>query len=261
MATSLIGGIVSQGDTPADCIWVFEPNAEKSQVLAATFGINVASDNAELIANSDIVVIAVKPQVLEQVLTPNAQSFGDAKPLIVSVVAGISASSIEKWLEGDFSIIRVMPNTPALIGMGASGLYANHRVDQEQRDAVSKLLNTVGVSVWVNSEADIDAVTALSGSGPAYFMLFIQGLIEAAEAAGLSAEAAKLLAVQTASGAAQLISSSDTPLQTLIDNVTSPNGTTEKALQSFNDANLKIVIATAFEAARTRSVELAKELG
>jgi pyrroline-5-carboxylate reductase len=262
MATSLIGGIASQGDTPVKNLWVFEPNADKAQALAIEFGINVAKDNSELIANSDIVVIAVKPQVLQKVLTPCAQDFKRQRPLIISVVAGIAAASIEKWLNDEFAIVRVMPNTPALVGMGACGLYANQKVEQHQRDAAAKLCNTVGISAWVNSEADIDSVTALSGSGPAYFMLFVQGLIEAAEAAGLSSDTAKAFAVQTAAGAAQLIAASgDTPLQTLIDNVTSPNGTTERALQSFGNANIKQVIADAFEAARTRSDELAKELG
>jgi pyrroline-5-carboxylate reductase len=261
MAASLIGGIVSQGDITPKQLWVFDPNAEKAQTLGQQFGINVAKDNAELISNSEIVVIAVKPQVLQQVLSPLKFEFEAQQPLIISVVAGITASSIEKWLDGDFAIVRVMPNTPALVGMGACGLYANQRVNNKQREAASKLCNTVGISAWVTSEADIDSVTALSGSGPAYFLLFIQGLIEAAQAAGLSSDIAKELAIQTAAGAAKLISASDTPLQTLIDNVTSPNGTTEKALQSFEQAQLKTVIADAFEAARTRSEELAKELG
>jgi len=261
MAASLIGGIVSQSSAAAKQLWVFDPNAEKTQSLALQFGINVARHNAELISNSDIVVIAVKPQVLQHVLTPLALEFKAQQPLIISVVAGIPASSIEKWLDGDFAIVRVMPNTPALVGMGACGLYANRRVDKLQHDAASELCNTVGISAWVATENDIDTVTALSGSGPAYFLLFIQGLIEAAESAGLSSDTAKELAIQTAAGAAKLISASDTPLQTLIDNVTSPNGTTEKALQSFKQAKLKTVIADAFEAARTRSEELAKELG
>ncbi len=261
MATSLIGGIVSQGDIASSQIWVFEPNAEKSQALNDEFGVRVAQDNAELIANSDIVVVAVKPQVLQQVLTPYAQNFRDTQPLLISVVAGITIASIEQWLNSGFPIIRVMPNTPALIGMGACGLYANNKVTMKQREVAASLCNAVGISAWVESETDIDSVTALSGSGPAYFMLFIQGLIEAAEAAGLNSQAAKALAVQTAAGAAELVSSSDAPLQTLIDNVTSPNGTTEKALQSFNDANLKSLIGDAFEAARTRSQQLAKELG
>ncbi len=261
MASSIIGGVVAQGDLPASHIWCYEPNNEKAQALADQFGINKAQNNAELIANSEIVVIAVKPQVLQQVLTPVAQNFNDKQPLIVSVVAGISAASIETWLGDRFAIVRVMPNTPALVGMGASGLYANEHVSVEQRNATEQLCNSVGISAWVDSEADIDSVTALSGSGPAYFMLFIQGLIEAAEAAGLGSDSAKALAVQTAAGAAKLIAESDTSLQTLIDNVTSPNGTTEKALQSFDEAQLKSIVADAFEAARIRSEELATELG
>ena len=261
MATSLIGGICTQGDISAKQIWVYEPNSDKTHALANEFGINIAQDNSDLIANSNIVVIAVKPQVLQSVLAPLVASFRQAKPLIISIVAGISATSIEKWLEDPYAIIRVMPNTPALVGMGASGLYANQRVNQEQRKNAELLCDSIGTSTWVQSESDIDTVTALSGSGPAYFMLFIQGLIEAAQSAGLSHESAKLLATQTAAGAAHLVANTDSPLQTLIDNVTSPNGTTEKALQSFNDANLKSMIGNAFEAARTRSEELAKELG
>lgn len=261
MASSLIGGLVAEPQTEAENLWVFEPSAEKSGALVKEFGINAARDNAELIANVDIVVIAVKPQVLQQVLEPLTNSVAAKKPLIISVVAGISATSIEKWLGAELAIVRVMPNTPALIGMGACGLYANQRVSEDQKNATELLFNAVGISAWVESEQDIDSVTALSGSGPAYFMLFLQGLIESAEAAGLKPETAKALAVQTAAGAAQLVSSSDLPLQTLIDNVTSPNGTTERALESFNNNDLKSLVNEAFEAAHTRSQELAKELG
>ncbi len=261
MASSLIGGLVAEPQTAAENIWVFEPSTEKANALVEQFGINAARNNVELIENVDIVVIAVKPQVLQQVLEPLAISVAAKKPLLVSVVAGISARSIEKWLGVDLAIIRVMPNTPALIGMGACGLYANQRVNNDQKNAAESLFDAVGISAWVESEQDIDSVTALSGSGPAYFMLFLQGLIESAEAAGLKPETAKALAVQTAAGAAQLVSSSDLELQTLIDNVTSPRGTTEKALESFNTNGLKALVNEAFEAARTRSHELAKELG
>lgn len=260
MASSLIGGLIKQGAVDATQLSVFEPNADKAQELATQFGINACTNNKELIEISDIVVIAVKPQVLEKVLTPEARVFGKKKPLIISVVAGITIKSIERWLGDEYAIVRVMPNTPALIGMGASGLFANSRVNSAQRDATRLLMNAVGTSAWVEDETDIDSVTALSGSGPAYFMLFIQGLIEAGENAGLSAETAKFLAVQTAAGAAQLVAASETPLQTLIENVTSPNGTTEKALESLNKNELKNIARQAFEAARLRSQELAKEL-
>lgn len=261
MASSLIGGLVAGSNNASKNIWVFDPSAEKARELVEQFGINAARDNADLIANVDIVVIAVKPQVLQQVLEPLQNDFAKKTPLVVSVVAGITAASIQRWLAIELPIVRVMPNTPALIGMGACGLYANQRVNDDQKIATQHICNAVGISAWVESENDIDSVTALSGSGPAYFMLFIQGLIEAAEAAGLSSETAKALAVQTAVGAAQLVSSSELPLQTLIDNVTSPNGTTEQALKSFDDNGLKSLVAQAFNAAQTRSKELAEELG
>ena len=261
MASSLIGGLITQGQVQAKHIFLFEPNADKAQALAKQHHLNLAATNDELVNQADIVVIAVKPQVLQSVLEPVAASFRQKQPLIVSVVAGIRAESIEGWLGGAFSVVRVMPNTPALIGKGASGLYGNDRVTNKQRELTETLLSAVGCSAWVNSESDIDSVTALSGSGPAYFMLFLQALIEAGESAGLTPEAAKTLAVQTALGAAELVASSEQPLQTLIDNVTSPNGTTERALHSFANDDLKGTVAKAFAAAKQRSAELAEELG
>jgi len=261
MASSLIGGLINGGVVKANEIIVFDPSSERSGELQTQFSIQVAENNEQLIEKSSVVVIAVKPQVLKSVLSPLASSFQSNKPLIVSVVAGITASSIEQWLGGDFSIVRVMPNTPALVGQGASGLYANNHVTDEQRAISSELINAVGSSAWVANENDIDSITALSGSGPAYFMLFIQSLIESSVSAGLEPDAAKALAVKTASGAAALIESSDLPLQTLIDNVTSPGGTTEQALLSFDKSDLKGVVDKAFCAAKNRSEELAKELG
>ena len=187
--------------------------------------------------------------------------FSEKQPLIISVVAGIRATSIEQWLEQDVALIRVMPNTPALIGKGASGLFANKNVNSDQKTVAQSMLDAVGLVEWVENEDDIDSITALSGSGPAYFMLFIQGLIEASVKAGIAPETAKNLAVQTAIGSAELVLSSDIPLQKLIENVTSPNGTTEQALISFSNSNLKGIIEEAFNSARKRSTELADELG
>lgn len=260
MATSLIGGLIEGGHAAANVI-VYEPGAEKAKALAQQFQVQIAIDNSSLVKQSDVVVIAVKPQVLEQVLAPLANDFKTQRPLIVSVVAGIQANSIEKWLDSNHAVVRVMPNTPALIGAGASGLYANDRVSVGQRSIAANLLNCVGKSVWLESESDIDSVTALSGSGPAYFMLFIKSLINSAVAAGIDEDAAKSLAVQTALGAAQLVEQSELPLQTLIDNVTSPNGTTEAALNSFAQSGLQQIVADAFTAAKLRSEELANELG
>lgn len=261
MATSLIGGLISGSNISAEQISVFEPNTQKAESLAQEYGIFAAQDNSSLIARSQIVLIAVKPQVLEQVLTPLADDFRATKPLIISVVAGITAKSIERWLGQSFAIIRVMPNTPALVGSGASGLFANAMVNSAQKTIAQQLMNTVGVSVWVPKEADIDSVTALSGSGPAYFMLFMQSLIEAGVAAGLEPETAKTLAIATTKGAAELVESSDLSLQTLIDKVTSPKGTTESALQAFHAAKLPAIVNNAFTAAKIRSEELAQELG
>ncbi len=242
-------------------LYLFEPNADKAAELESEFGLQLVDDNAELIKCCDTVVVAVKPQVLQNVLMPLAEYFQRHQPLVISVVAGIGAESIEKWLGGNAAIVRVMPNTPALVGKGASGLYANKNVQNSQRELTEQLMSAVGVTAWVESDSDIDTVTALSGSGPAYFMLFIKSLVDAAQNAGLSESAAKQLAVQTAAGAAELVAQSDAPLQTLIDNVTSPNGTTQAALTSFYNNDFEQTIFSAFEAARLRSIELANELG
>jgi len=261
MATSLIGGLIENGTLMPDQVLVFEPNADKATTLNDQFGVRIAKTNSELIASCDAVVIAVKPQVLESVLTPLGSDFKAKQPLIISIVAGITVKSIEKWLGAQFAVIRVMPNTPALVGEGASGLFGNSRVSDQQRELATQLLNAVGYCAWVSSEVDIDSVTALSGSGPAYFMLFIKSLIEAGVNAGLDNQTAEKLALKTASGAAALIESSELDLQTLIDNVTSPGGTTEQALKAFEKSDLPAIVANAFNAAKNRSEELANELG
>ena len=263
MASSLIGGLCNNNSdhnlAPQD-IMIFEPNQEKAEQLKQKFNIQLANSNQQLLEHANVVVIAVKPQVLQSVLSPLADSFKSSMPLIVSIVAGIRSDTIEQWLDGKFAVVRVMPNTPALVGSGASGLYANERVNADQRSVTTTLLNAVGISHWVTKEKDIDTVTALSGSGPAYFMLFIKSLIEAAELAGLDKTTAKELALATASGSAELIAQSDESLQTLIENVTSPGGTTEQALKSFQSDKLASIVNSAFEAARTRSQELAEQL-
>ena len=260
MAASLIGGLLSNGlFTPLQII-VFEPDQDRAKQLEQDFSIRLASDNAQLVSLVETVVIAVKPQVLKQVLTPLQNSVSASRPLLISIVAGITSDSIEQWLDTPLSIVRVMPNTPSLIGQGASGAYANSRVTAAQRSVAESLMNAVGCCRWVENQSDIDAVTALSGSGPAYFMLFIQALIESSVAAGIEPDTAKKLAIATAQGAAGLIEQSDVEIQQLIDNVTSPNGTTEAALNSFKQSNFSHIVATAFTAAKSRSEELAKEL-
>lgn len=263
MATSLLGGLSRPANgKPIICardIWVYDQSPSKSKTLQAEYGINIGTSNAQLVSQCDVLVIAVKPQVLKQVLRPLSEVFKLHQPLLVSVVAGIQSKTIENCSGRNLAIVRVMPNTPALIGFGASGLFANSQVTAPQRTLAASLLNAVGISVWVDDESDIDLITALSGSGPAYFMLFIQSLVDAAIAAGLDAGSAKRLAVQTAIGSAQLIQRSDQPIETLIKNVTSPGGTTEQALLAFKNANFQAVVATAFSAAKTRSEQMATE--
>lgn len=260
MARSLIGGLLGAGSTAVADIMVFEPDAQRAGQLQTDFQIELADDNQQLVERSTVVVVAVKPQVLKQVLSPLAAAFKRQQPLLVSIVAGIPSDAIEQWLQGEIAIVRAMPNTPALVGAGATGLYANKFVTDVQKHQAEQLLDAVGVSCWVSSNRDIDTVTALSGSGPAYFMLFINSLIEAAVTAGLDAETARTLALSTAHGSAELIAQSETDIQQLIDNVTSPKGTTEAALHSFHNDRLDATVERAFEAARLRSAELAEEL-
>lgn len=258
MARSLIGGLLSE-TANASQIWVHEPNADVAKKLVEDFAIQLADNNDMLVQNCDVIVVAVKPQVLKQVITPLADALKKNPCLLISIVAGIRADTIQEWLQAPQAIVRVMPNTPALVGVGASAMYANQHSTEQHLQISQALLNAVGYSTWVDSEADIDSVTALSGSGPAYFMLFMKALIDAATDAGLPEESAKQLAIETARGAAELVHKSDATLPELIRNVTSPAGTTEQALQTFSNHKLEAIVKAAFESARIRSIELAEE--
>lgn len=259
MARSLIGGLVPE-TIDASRLLVGEPDADKCASIHDDFGVRCTADNEQIIRQSDVIVIAVKPQVVGAVLTPLKDVFSEKQPLIVSIVAGIRIDTFNRLLGQEHAVIRVMPNTPALVGRGASGLYAGPDISADQRAAAETLMGAVGTAAWVESEADIDTVTALSGSGPAYFMLFMKALSEAAESAGLDGEIARELTVATAAGAAELVDQSPESLEELIRRVTSPGGTTEQALQSFNNNALSQIVAQAVEAARQRSEELAREL-
>jgi pyrroline-5-carboxylate reductase len=267
MASSIISGLVNASDGASNAviyaqhIWLYDRNADKLNSLAEQHQVNAAQSASQLVENCDVVVLAVKPQGLRAALAPLQQAFNSKKPLLVSVVAGIPSQLIEEWLESDFPIIRVMPNTPSLIGLGAAGLFANSRVSATQKSMTADIFSAVGIVEWVPNESDIDLVTALSGSGPAYFMLFIQALVDSAVEKGLSHTTAQRLALQTANGAAQLIAQSDQSIAQLIDNITSPRGTTEQALNSFRDAKLTETVADAFAAAQRRAQEIAQEFG
>jgi len=181
MAAALVGGMINKGLAPDDVL-VFDPDEGKTNMLRHRFAIGVAGNNTEILGQCDVVVLAVKPQVMRDVLTPLAAGVPDTPPLIISVAAGIRVPSIEEWLGRPLSVIRVMPNTPALVGAGASGLYANERVSAEQRRTAETLMQSVGVTAWVENEPQLDTVTGIAGSGPAYFMQFMEAMVEAAEA-------------------------------------------------------------------------------
>lgn len=257
MATSLIHGLINKG-TPGGSIWASDIDTDKLHSLAGDCGINAATPE-QTVQSADTLVLAVKPQVMEGVCKTliDALPADSNKPLFVSIAAGITLSSLENWLGEDAAIVRCMPNTPALVGMGASGLFANARVNDTQRQTALQLMEAVGIANWVNQEADLDAVTAVSGSGPAYFFLFMEAMQETAIEMGLSAELARQLVYQTAAGAAELASQSDDDVAELRRKVTSPGGTTEQAIARFENGGLRELVRKALLAARDRSVELA----
>lgn len=255
MAQALIGGLISQG-LPATRITVSDP-VEKVRLLLAEKEVNVTDDNIAAIKDADIVLFAVKPQVLAGVLKP-LQGLLDGK-LVISIVAGAEIATLSALLGTD-RIVRVMPNTPALVQTGAHGLFANEEVGAEDRELASQVLASTGLTIWVNSEVQIDAVTAVSGSGPAYFFYMMESMIRAGKNLGLDEKVATALTLQTALGAAQMaITSSNTPAE-LRKNVTSPNGTTQAALEVFDRAQISQNIQAALAAAQKRSQELAQEL-
>ena len=255
MAQALIGGLISRG-LPTTRITVSDP-VEQVRALLAEKEINVTDDNSAAIQDADIVVFAVKPQVLAQVLQPLKGLVNDK--LIISIVAGAEIATLASLL-GTARIVRVMPNTPALVQTGAHGLYAHEDVENSDRDLASQVLASTGLTIWVNSEAQIDAVTAVSGSGPAYFFYMMESMIRVGKNLGLDEKVATALTLQTALGAAQMaITSSNTPAE-LRKNVTSPNGTTQAALEVFDRAQISQNIQAALAAAQKRSQELAQEL-
>ena len=255
MAQALIGGLISRG-LPSTRITVSDP-VEQVRHLLAEKDLVVTEDNASAIREADVVVLAVKPQVLANVLKPLNGLF-DGK-LIISIVVGAEIATIAA-LAGSDRIVRVMPNTPALVQTGAHGLYATEAVGKEDRDLASQVLAATGLTLWVGEEAQIDAVTAVSGSGPAYFFYMMESMIRAGKNLGLDEKVATALTLQTALGAAQMaITSSNTPAE-LRKNVTSPNGTTQAALEVFDRAQISQNIQAALAAAQKRSQELAQEL-
>lgn len=260
MAASLIGGLVSDGWEPSR-IRVAEPRAERGQSLADRYGIQTYTDNRQACSEVDVVVLAVKPQAVRTVAEEISATVHSRAALVISIAAGVREPDIRRWLGGDGAVVRSMPNTPALVQTGATGLYANAQVDDRQRDLAETILRAVGLTLWVDREEMLDAITALSGSGPAYFFLLMEALEQAGHELGISVEDARLLTLQTALGAAKMaLESSDAPA-TLREKVTSPGGTTERALAVLEQGGLRPLVSKALEAARTRAVELGDALG
>ena len=255
MARSLIGGLVARG-VPASSIRVAEPVAELRGSLTRDFGVHVFADNATAAANATTWVLAVKPQVMRAVCEALAPAAQATRPLIVSIAAGITAAQLERWLGGNLAVVRTMPNTPALLGAGVTGLFANGRVDATQREWAADLLEAAGRNVWIEDEPLMDAVTAVSGSGPAYVFLLAEAMQSAAEAEGLSSEAARTLVQHTILGAARMLVENDEMPSELRRRVTSPGGTTQAAIEQFEAGGFSALAARAIHAATERGRQL-----
>jgi len=257
MASSLISGLIASGHSPQQ-LWVSDINKDQLASLAANLHVNIASSNQAVIQEAEVVVLAVKPQVLREVAESVAALIQQKNPLVVSIAAGITQASLSSWLGADTAIVRCMPNTPALVLTGATGLHANRNVTAAQRNLAENIMRSVGISLWVDDESDLDAVTAVSGSGPAYYFLLMEAMEKAAQELGLDKHTARLLVQQTALGAAKIaLESSESPEQ-LRKRVTSPGGTTQRAIETFEQGGFAELVSKAMHAARDRSIEMSK---
>lgn len=259
MAISLIKGLLTSGYDVTKIIATSPSESNRQQVMQSV-GVRCIESNIEAITQSDIVVLAIKPQVLASVCSNIEDTVIKHNPLVISVAAGIRSTDINRWLGGNCAVVRCMPNTPSMIQTGATGLFANSLVSTEQKSDAENILRAVGLTVWVDSDEDIDSVTALSGSGPAYYFLFMESMQKAAENMGLDKKTAKLLTIQTAFGAAKMALESTDSCEDLRKKVTSPNGTTEQAIKSFEANQLPEVVSQAMLAAKNRAISLADEL-
>lgn len=260
MASAIFGGMIEAG-YPATAITATARRRETLDALEARYAINVTTDNDAAVANAEVVVLSVKPQIMREVCEKLRDAVQARRPLIVSVAAGLTAETLDEWLGGGLAVVRCMPNTPSLVGAGASGLYANARVSEEQRRLATSLLEPVGLVEWIDDESLIEAVTAVSGSGPAYFFLIFEALEEAGKRLGLPADSARRLALQTGFGAARMAQQSEFEPAQLRQNVMSPGGTTERAVHCLEDGGLRELFADATEACAARAREMAAELG
>lgn len=258
MAAAMIGGMIAQGMSSAD-IHAVDISPETRERLSQEFKIQTFAEATTPSQNSDVLILAVKPQQMAEV-AKSLQSVID-KQLIITIAAGIQTSTLSRWLAGYKNVVRVMPNTPALVRAGFSGLYADSVVNEQGRKVAQDLLNAIGETLWFEREEQLDSVTALSGSGPAYVFYFIEAMEEAGRKMGLSPEASRLMSVQTIAGAVKLAAGSQDTAQVLRQKVTSKGGTTERALKTMEQADIKNHFIAAILAAEERSRELGNELG
>lgn len=256
MANSLIGGLINNG-YPPELIFASDPSSEKLTTFRSRYGIHVSENNSDVVAKADIVIFAVKPQILKSVANELSTDFHRLNPLVISIAAGVHTQYISECLNGNLAIIRCMPNTPALLQAGATALFANEQVSASQRDLAESIMRSVGITVWLDNEKDMDIVTALSGSGPAYFFFIMEALEQAAIEQGLAKDIVHLLTIQTALGASRMALESNESIATLRKQVTSRGGTTEQALNVFEASNLRAILGEALNAAKERSIELA----
>lgn len=256
MGGSLIGGLIAKGYKP-DRLCASEPDVEKARQLQAQWQIHTTQSNADAASKAEVVVIAVKPQVAQQVVEELRAVIQQKEILLISIMAGVRVETLCQWLATEqLPIVRCMPNTPALIHCGATGLFANAYVSASQKKVAETIFNAVGITVWLANEQQLDTVTALSGSGPAYFFRIMEALEKAAVQQGLTSETAHQLVAQTCYGAAQLVLQSTKPLAELRQQVTSKGGTTEQGLQVMDTMHIDELFAKVISAAQQRAVEL-----
>lgn len=260
MAGSLIGGLLGTG-FDAKHIRVADPDAAQLEHLRQRFQVPTCSDNLDAVRDAQVVVFAVKPQVFRDAARPLAITLDKSRPLIISIAAGVPEKDIHRWLGYPAAIVRAMPNTPALIGAGAAALYANSMVSSAQRALVKEMFEAVGLALWVDDENLMNAVTAVSGSGPAYFFLIMEIMEAVAGELGLPTDVAGKLVQQTAYGAARMVLESQDDVAKLRKQVTSPGGTTAAALKILDSENLRRIFLQALTAARDRGMQLSEEFG
>ena len=260
MARSLIGGLIADGWDPRN-IRVADSDPAQLERISGTSTVTTFTQNNAAITDVDVVVLAIKPQITAMVCRELADTIARQQPLVISIAAGIRESALRNWLGKQTAIVRSMPNTPAMVQSGAAALYANPAVSEAQRSIAESILRAVGLAIWIDDEALMDAVTALSGSGPAYFFLFMESLEAAGCKLGLPPQTARLLTLQTAFGAAKMALESSEDAATLRRRVTSPGGTTENAVAVFEANGFAGLVSQALHAAASRSRELADEFG